>query len=120
MFKIESVATALNQIEVNIMLAMLLLVLFMPLVLLIHVIAMFYFQTKGYYRSKSFMLKHLLIGILFPIAGMALITFEYIVNLNTGGIHVGTFLSVLFVYGFLSLIFAIPYTFYLSSTSKTS
>ena len=101
------------------MLAMLLLLLFMPLVSLIHLIATIFFQTKGYYQSKSFMLKHVLIAILFPIAGMALITFEYIMNLSKGGIHVGTFLSVLFVYGFLALIFAIPYILYLSAPVKT-
>ena len=100
------------------MLAMLLLVFFMPLVLLIHIIAIFYFQKKGYYRSRSFTIKHLLIAILFPIAGMALITFEYLMNLSKSGIHVGTFLSILFVYGFLSLIFAIPYILYLSAPSK--
>lgn len=101
------------------MLAMLLLLLLMPLVLLIHVVATIYFQTKGYYRSKSFMLKHVLIAILFPIAGMALITFEYIMNLSKGGLHVGTFLSILFVYGFLALIFAIPYVLHLTASTKT-
>ncbi len=101
------------------MLAMLLLVLFMPLVLLIHVIVMIYFHAKGYYRSKSFTIKHVLIAILFPIAGMALITFEYIMNLSKGGLHVGTFLSILFVYGFLALIFAIPYVLHLTASTKT-
>lgn len=65
------------------------------------------------------MLKHVLIAILFPIAGMALITFEYIMNLSKGGLHVGTFLSILFVYGFLALIFAVPYVLHLTASTKT-
>ena len=100
------------------MLAMLLLVLFMPLVSLIHLIATVYFYKKQYYQSKSFMLKHVLIAILFPLAGMALMTFEYVMNLSKGGIHVGTFLSVLFVYGFLALLFAIPYVLHLMAAEK--
>lgn len=100
------------------MLSMLILVFFMPLVLLIHLIATIYFQKKDYYCSKSFTVKHLLIAIIFPIAGMTLITFEYLMNLSKASIHIGTFLSVLFVYGFLSLIFAIPYILYLSASSK--
>lgn len=101
------------------MLAMLILIFLMPVVLLVHLIAMLYFYKKARYRSKSFMLKHLLIAMLFPIAGMALITIEYLMNLSKSGIHVGTFLSVLFVYGFLAVIFAIPYILYLSASSKT-
>ncbi len=102
------------------MLSMLLLVLFMPLVSLIHLIAILYFQKKGYYRSKAFTIKHLAVALFFPIAGMALITFEYIINLQLGSIHVGTFLSVLFVYGFLALIFAVPYILHLSAPVKTA
>ena len=101
------------------MLAMLLLLLFMPLVSLIHLIATIFFQTKGCYQSKSFTIKHLAVALFFPIVGMALITFEYIINLQLGSIHVGTFLSVLFVYGFLALIFAIPYILHLSAPVKT-
>lgn len=95
------------------MLAMLLLVLFMPLVSLIHLIAILYFQKKGYYRSKAFTIKHLAVALFFPIAGMALITFEYIMNLPLGGIDVEAYLSILTPYALLTLFFAAPYFLHL-------
>lgn len=102
------------------MLAMILLVFLMPLVALIHLIATVSFQRNGCYRSKSFTIKHLAVALFFPIAGMALITFEYGINRAHGGIHIGTWLSVLFVYAFLAIIFAIPYLLYLTAPNKQS
>lgn len=100
------------------MLAMLILVFVMPVILLIHLIAMVYCYKKDYFRSKAFTYKYLIIALLAPAAGSALITFEYWINREHGGIHVGTFLSVLFVYGFLALLFTIPYILYLTAASK--
>ena len=100
------------------MLAMLILGFFMPVVSLIHLIATVYFYKKGYYRSQSFTLKHLAIALIFPIAGMALITFEYWDNRALASIHVGSFLSILFVYAFLALLFAIPYLLHLLAAEK--
>lgn len=100
------------------MLAMLLLGFFMPLVALIHLIATVSFQRNGYYRSQSFTITHLSVALFFPIAGMALITFEYLMNLSKGGIDVGSFLSVFSLYGLLALLFATPYLLYLRTTSK--
>lgn len=97
------------------MLALMFLVSVIPIILLIHVIATVYFQKKGYYRSKSFTIKHIFIAMPAPIIGMVLITFEYVMNLSKNGIHVGTFLSLLFVYGFIALIFALPYLLHLFS-----
>ncbi|WP_201556740.1 hypothetical protein [Psychrobacter sp. 72-O-c] len=82
-------------------------------VLLIHLIATIYFHNKGYYRSKSFTTKHLIVALLVPIAGIALISFEYLTNMGRTGIHIGTFLSVLFVYVFMTLFFALPYFLHL-------
>lgn len=101
------------------MLSMLFLIFFVPVMLLIHVIATVYFQTRGNYRSRSFTTKHLSVIMLTPIVGIALITFEYLTNMSKSGIHVGTFLSILFVYIFSVVIFAIPYVLYLTSPSKT-
>ena len=100
------------------MLAMLILGFFMPLVSLLHLIATVYFYKKGYYRSQSFTLKHLAVALFFPIAGMALITFEYLINLNLGAIDIDSFLIILSLYGLLAIIFAIPYILYLSAPSK--
>ena len=102
------------------MLAMLILVFFMPLVAIIHLIATIYFFNKGHYSSKSFTIKHLAVALVFPIAGMGLITFEYWDNMEHAGIHVGTLLSVLFVYGFLAILFAVPYLLYIMAPNKTS
>ena len=104
----------------HVMLALMFLVFVIPVFLLIHLIATVYFQKKNYYRSKSFTIKYLLIAMLAPLIGMALITFEYLMNLSKNGIHIGTFLSVLFVYIFLSLLFAIPYILHLTTKVKTS
>lgn len=100
------------------MLALMFLIFIIPVILLIHLIATVCFYKKGYYRSRSFTIKQLLIALIFPIAGMALITFEYLMNLSKNGIHVGTFLSVFFVYSFISLLFAIPYLIYLMTKQK--
>ena len=118
-FKVQMLANALNTIGINKMLSILVLIFFIPLILLIHLIATIYFQKKGRYRSKNFTIKYLIVAMLAPIAGSALITFEYLANMSKAGIHIGTFLSILFVYGFLSLIFAIPYVLYLSTSVKT-
>ncbi|MBP2279283.1 tellurite resistance protein TehA-like permease [Psychrobacter sp. PL15] len=87
-------------------------------VLLVHLIATVYFHNKGYYRNKSFTTKHLIIAMSVPIMGIALLIFEYLSNMNRAGMHIGTFLSILFVYGFLSLVFAIPYLLYLAAPEK--
>ncbi len=100
------------------MLAIMFLVFVIPIILVIHVIATVYFQKKGYYRSKRFTIKHLLVAMLAPIIGMILITFEYLMNLSKNYIHIGTFLSILFVYGFVSLVFAIPYLLHLFTTER--
>ena len=100
------------------MLAMLILGFFMPVVSLIHLIATVYFYKKGYYRSQSFTLKHLAVALFFPIAGMALITFEYVMNLSKGGIDVASFLLILSLYGLLAVIFAIPYLLHLRAAKK--
>ena len=102
------------------MLAMLILVFFMPLVAIIHLIATIYFFNKGYYSSKSFTIKHLAVALMFPIACMVLITFEYWDNMDHVGIHVGTLLAVLFVYVFLAILFAVPYLLYIMAPKKTS
>ncbi|WP_201587928.1 hypothetical protein [Psychrobacter jeotgali] len=90
-----------------------------PIVLLLHLIAMIYFQKRERYRSKRFMNKHLSMVMLFLLLGVALTTFEYLMNLSKSGMHIGTFLSILFVYGFVSFIFAIPYVLHLTTSSKT-
>lgn len=100
------------------MLAMLLLIFFMPLVSFIHLIATISFQRNGLYRSKSFTIKHLAVALFFPIAGMTLMTFEYIMNLSKGGIDVGSFLSIFSLYGLLALIFATPYLLHLRAIKK--
>ncbi|ALF60027.1 hypothetical protein AOC03_08225 [Psychrobacter urativorans] len=90
----------------------------MPVVSLIHLIATVYFYKKGYYRSQSFTIKHLVVALFFPIAGMALITFEYVMNLSKGGIDVASFLLILSLYGLLVVIFAIPYLLHLRAAKK--
>lgn len=100
------------------MLALMFLIFVIPVLLLLHLIATVYFQKKNYYRSKSFTIKYLLTVMPVSIIGMALMTFEYVMNLSKNGIHVGTFLSVLFVYIFVLLIFAIPYLLHLMTTEK--
>ncbi len=100
------------------MLAMLLLVLFMPLVALIHLIATISFQRNDLYRSKSFTIKHLAVALFFPIAGMALITFEYLMNLRLGGIDVESYLLILSPYALLTLLFATPYFLHLRAVKK--
>lgn len=91
----------------------------MPLVSLIHLIAVFSFQRNGLYQSKSFTIKHLAVAIFFPITGMALITFEYIMNLSKGGIDVASFLLILSLYGLLAVIFATPYLLHLRAAKKS-
>ncbi len=86
--------------------------------LLIHLIATVYFHKQGYYHSRSFTTKHLLIVMLVPIVGIALVTFEYLTNMSRTGIHVGTFLSIWFVYIFLSLFFALPYFLHLTAAKE--
>ncbi|MGM8897197.1 MULTISPECIES: hypothetical protein [unclassified Psychrobacter] len=100
------------------MLSMILLVYFMPVVVLIYLITTVYYYQKGRFCRKSFTYKYLMIAMLVPIAGMALITFEYWINMTHGGIHVGTWLSVLFVYAFIAIIFAIPFLLYLITPNK--
>ncbi len=51
-----------NYLGGNEMLAMLILVFFMPLVAIIHLIATIYFFNKGHYSSKSFTTKHLAVS----------------------------------------------------------
>ena len=100
------------------MLAVLILIFFMPLVLLIHLIATVSFQRNGLYRSKLFTIKYLAVALIFPLAGMALITFEYVMNLSKGGIDIGSFLLILFLYKLLALVFAIPYLLHLRAARK--
>ena len=100
------------------MLAVLLLGFFMPLVSLIHLIATVSFQRNGCYRSKSFTIKHLAVALFFPIAGMALITFEYLINLSLSAIDIDSFLLILSLYGLLALVFAIPYLLHLRAVKK--
>ncbi|MGP4952411.1 hypothetical protein ACTXGO_09560 [Psychrobacter sp. T6-1] len=69
----------------------------LPIVLLFHLIAVIYFQKRNRYRSKAFTHKHLIIVILFLSIGVATTTFEYVTDLSSTGIHVGTLLSLLFV-----------------------
>ena len=83
--------------------------------LLIHLIATVYFHKQGYYRSDSFTAKHVVTIMLVPIVGITLIIFEYLTHMGQSGIHVGTFLSIIFVYVFLSLLFAIPYLLHLTA-----
>jgi len=111
-------ANASDMIVLNGFLSIAYMLFFIPLALLIHLIVTVYFQKKGYYRGKSFTIKYLIIAMLVPITGIALLTFEYLSNMSRAGMHVGTFLSILFVYGFLSLIFAIPYLLHLTATEK--
>lgn len=97
---------------------MLLLGFFMPLVSLIHLIATVSFQRNGCYESKAFTIKHLVLALFFPIAGIALITFEYVMNLSKGGIDVASYLSILSLYGLLALFFATPYLLHLRAAKK--
>lgn len=89
-----------------------------PIILLIHFIAMIYFQKRDRYRSKAFMGRHLLIVMLLLLLGLVITTFEYLINITHTGMHIGTFLSILFVYGFIALLFAIPYLLYSFTTEK--
>lgn len=97
---------------------MLFLVFLMPVLVFIYLIATIYCYKKGYFRSKSFTKKYLIVAMLMPIVGIALITFEYWINMEHAGIHIGTFLSILFVYSFLAVIFAVPYILYLTAPTK--
>nr|WP_317200180.1 hypothetical protein [uncultured Psychrobacter sp.] len=90
----------------------------LPMVLLFHLIAVIYFQKRNRYRSKAFTHKHLIIVMLFLSIGVATTTFEYVTDLSSTGIHVGTLLSLLFVYGFIALLFAIPYLLHLFAIKK--
>ncbi len=85
---------------------------------LIHIIATIYFSKKGYFQSKAFTSKYLIVALLIPIIGIALLTFEYLADMSATGIHIGTLVSILFVYGLVSVIFAIPYILHLAMKSK--
>ena len=87
-------------------------------VLLIHLLATVYFHKQDYYRSDSFTAKHVVTVMLVPMVGIALIIFEYLTNMGQSGIHIGTFLSIIFVYLFLSLLFAIPYLLHLTAVEE--
>lgn len=81
--------------------------------LLIHLMVTLYFQKKGYYRSKSFTTKHLAMVVLIPVVGIGLLSFEYLTNMGNAGMHVGSYLSILFVYVFMAILFALPYPLHL-------
>ena len=59
-----------------------------------------------------------MVALISHIVGIALITFEYLDNRNSAGIHVDTLLSLLFIYEFLAIIFAVPYLLYLRALNK--
>lgn len=86
--------------------------------LLIHLVATVYCQKQGYYRSNSFTIKHLIVAMLVPIIGIALITFEYLTNSTVASLHIGTYLSIVFVYVFMSLFFMLPYFLNLVADKK--
>lgn len=88
--------------------------------IVIHIIATIFFAKKGYYQSKRFTTRYLIVAMLIPIIGVGLSMYEYALDTSATGIHIGTLVSILFVYGLLSLIFAVPYILYLSNTTKTS
>jgi uncharacterized membrane protein YhaH (DUF805 family) len=87
--------------------------------LLIYIIAILYCSKKGYYRSQAFTSKYLIAVLLIPIIGIALALVEYLLDMSATGMHIGTLVSILFVYGLMSLIFAIPYILYLSAATKS-
>jgi len=89
-----------------------------PIVLLLHLIAMIYFQKRDRYRSKAFTSRHLIIVMLFLVIGAAVTMFEYLTNMSSTGMHIGTFLSIVFVYGFIALLFAIPYLLHFFTIEK--
>ena len=88
--------------------------------IVIHIIATIFFAKKGYYQSKKFTTQYLIVAMLIPLIGFGLSMYEYALDTSTTGIHIGTLVSILFVYGLLSLIFAVPYILYISNTTKTS
>lgn len=87
-----------------------------PITLLIHFFAIIYFNKRDYYLSKAFTRKHLLIAMLVPALGVAIIIYEYLTNLSNAGIHIGTLVPVLFVYGLIALLFAIPHLIHLTAS----
>ena len=88
--------------------------------IVIHIIATIFFAKKGYYQSKKFTTQYLIVAMLIPLIGVGLSMYEYALDISTTGIHIGTLVSIVFVYGLLSLIFAVPYILYISNTTKTS
>ena len=88
--------------------------------IVIHIIATIFFAKKGYYQSKRFTTQYLIVAMLIPMIGVGLSLYEYALDTSATGIHIGTLVSILFVYGLLSLIFAVPYILYLSDTTKIS
>ncbi len=88
--------------------------------IVIHIIATIFFAKKGYYQSKRFTTQYLIVAMLIPMIGVGLILYEYALDTSATGNHIGTLVSIFFVYGLLSLIFAVPYILYISNTTKTS
>ncbi len=68
--------------------------------------------------DKAFTRKHLLIAMTVPTLGVAIIGYEYLINISSTGIHIGTLVSVLFVYGLAAFLFAIPYLIHLTTSDK--
>ena len=111
-------ANASNMAVLNGKLSILYMLIFMPLALLVHFVAIIYFNKRDYYLDKAFTRKHLLIAMTVPALGVAIIIYEYLINLSSTGIHIGTLVSVLFVYGLAGLLFAIPYLLHLTAVEK--
>ena len=111
-------ANASNMAVLNGKLSIFYMLIFMPLALLVHFIAIIYFNKRDYYLDKAFTRKHLLIAMTVPALGIITIIYEYLINISDSGIHIGTLVSVLFVYGLATLLFAIPYLIHLTTKQK--
>ncbi len=89
--------------------------LVIPVTALVHFVATVYFLKKGYYRSKSFTIKHLIIALAVPIIGIAIMVFEYFQTLGSGDSYRDDFITGVFIYSFLTLIYIIPIFCYQSA-----
>ena len=111
-------ANASDMTVLNGKLSIFYMLIFMPLALLVHFLATIYFNKRDYYLDKAFTRKHLLIAMTVPTLGVAIIGYEYLINISSTGIHIGTLVSVLFVYGLAAFLFAIPYLIHLTTSDK--
>lgn len=111
-------ANASDMSVLNGKLSIIYMLIFMPLALLVHFIATIYFNKRDYYLDQAFTRKHLLIAMSVPALGVVIIIYEYLSDLSSTGIHIGTLISVLFIYGLAALLFAIPYLIHLTTGEK--